>query len=147
MPIMAANAQSDARGTAWLLASAAKDSISGGPEGASEWTDALNNTYRLLEAFRRNIFFGVRPPLKHRHASSDFELMTILPSGERHLAEVRDAMETALVASFAQTPKDEAVEKIVSVLRARLAPQKFQASQEDKEKATLFFTELLKQLA
>jgi len=146
MPIMAANAQSDARGAAWLLASAARDSIST-PERAAEWRDALNNTYRLLEAFRKNIFFGVRPPRRPRPASSDVELMTILPSSERHLAEVRDALELALAASFAQTPKDEAVEKIVLVLRAVLAPQQFRASPEDKENAHRFFIELLKRLS
>ena len=73
MPIMAANAQSDARGAAWLLASAVKKSINA-PERASEWQDALNNTYRLLEAFRKNIFFGVRPVRKPRHAPSDLEM-------------------------------------------------------------------------
>jgi hypothetical protein len=74
-------------------------------------------------------------------------LMTVLPSSERHLAEVRDAMEMALEVSFAKTPKDEAIEKIVSVLRATLAPQKFQTTPEDKEGARHFFSELLRQLA
>jgi len=146
MPIMAANAQSDARGAAWLLASAAKDSIVA-PETASEWRDAINSTYRLLEAFRKSVLFGVRAARTRHAASNDLEMLTVLPSSERHLVQVREAMESALATSFARTSKDEAVDTIEKVLRSVLAPEEFEASSEDKEKATIFFSELLKRLA
>jgi hypothetical protein len=147
MPIMAANAQSDARGAAWLLASAAKDSIVAAPETASEWRDAINNTYRLLEAFRKSVLFGVRSARTRRSASNNLEMLTVLPSSERHLVQVREAMESALATSFTRTSKDEAVDAIERVLGSVLAPEEFQASSEDKEKATIFFSELLKLLA
>jgi hypothetical protein len=145
MPIMAANAQSDARGAAWLLASAARDSINA-PESASEWRDALNNTYRLLEAFRKNILLA-RTTRTHQRVLTDLEMLTILPSSERHLVKVREAMESALAQSFAESNKDQAVDIIETVLRSVLAPEEFQASVEDKTKATNFFSELLKRLA
>ena len=56
-------------------------------------------------------------------------------------------MEMALASSFDKTPKEEAVETIELVLRSVLAPQKFKASAEDKEKTSKFFSELLRQLA
>jgi hypothetical protein len=147
MPIMAANAQSDARSAAWLLASAARDSISAS-EGASEWRDALNNTYRLLEAFRKNLLLGVRTTRFRGHRiPNDLEMLTVLPSSERHLLQVRKAMELALAKSFAETPKDQAVDTIETVLRSVLAPEEYKASVEDKQKATEFFNELLKRLA
>ena len=54
MPIMAAQGQNDARGTARLLAIAARDCVSN-PTVATEQTVVLNNVYRLLEAYRRNV--------------------------------------------------------------------------------------------
>jgi hypothetical protein len=146
MPIMAANAESDARGAAWLLASAARQCIDD-PGRAPEWRDALNNTYRLLDAFRQNVFFGLRPPRLHRHVRGDVETLTMVPSSDRHLSELREAMESALALSFSSASKEVAVEKIATVLRAVVEPTRFQASEEDKNKASLFFNELLKRLA
>jgi hypothetical protein len=146
MPIMAANAQSDARGSAWLLASAARDSINA-PERASEGRDALNNTYRLLEAFRKNVLLGVRTARTRYRIANDIEMLTILPSRERHLVQVREAIETALAKSFTETTKDQAVDTIETVLRSLLAPEEFKVSTEDRAKAANFFSELLKRLA
>jgi hypothetical protein len=113
MPIMAA----DARGAAWLLAAAARDSI-GASEGASKWRDALNNTYRLLEAFRKNLLWGTRAARLRGRVPDDLEMLTVLPSSERHLLQVREAMEFALTKSFADTSKDKAVDTIETVLRS-----------------------------
>src|SRR5262245_22050003 len=145
MPIMSANAQCDARGAAWLLASAARNSISD-PASAAEWYDALNNTYRLLEAFRNNVFFGLRPPRTRQHVSSEADMLTIAPSSERHLAEVCDALESALASTFESMSKDQAVERIENVLRAVAAPDRFHASEDDKARAARFFNELLRRL-
>jgi hypothetical protein len=145
MPIMAANAQSDARGAAWLLASAAGRCIDQ-PEHAAEWQEALNNTYRLLEAFRHNLLFALRPPRAKRHAVGDVEMLTMVPASERHLSEVRDAITEALAVSFQDIQKEDAIEQIASVLRAIAAPTRFSASDEHKKKARQFFVELLKRL-
>jgi len=146
MPIMAANAQSDARGAAWLLASAAQKCIDD-PHRAPEWQDALNNTYRLLEAFRRNVFFGTRPLRDWQSGQIEGEMLAMMPSSERHLSELRDAMESALASSFRSIPKEDAVEKISSVLRAVAAPERFKASQDDIQGTKAFFSDLLKRLA
>jgi hypothetical protein len=146
MPIMAANAQSDARGAAWLLVSAAQKYIDD-PRNVPQSWDALNNVFRLLEAFRKNVFFGPRPLPVKNYAPHGLAMLSIMPSSQRHLSEIRDAMEVALSSSFSSTPKDQAVEKIESVLRAVAAPDKYEVSEEDRKNAKLFFSNLLKQLA
>jgi hypothetical protein len=145
MPIMAANAQSDARGAAWLLASAASRCIDQ-PEHAAEWQEALNNTYRLLEAFRHNLLFPLRPPRAKRHSVGDVEMLTMVPASERHLSEVRDAITEALAVSFQHSQAEDAIEQIASVLRATAAPARFHVSDEQKKKARHFFVELLRRL-
>jgi len=142
---MAAHAQNDARGTAWLLASAAQSCIAD-PSSAPKWQDALNNTYRLLEAYRRNVFLPLRKSRARQGARDDAEMLTLALTNERHLSEVREAIEYALAASFVSAPKEEAVKTIEEVLRAVAAPQRFQVSEEDKVKASHFFKELLRQL-
>lgn len=146
MPIMAANAQSDARGAAWLLVSAAQQYIDD-PRNAPHSRDALNNVYRLLEAFRKNVFFGPRPLPMKNYAPHGLDMLSIMPSSQRHLSEICDAMAEALSSSFSSTPTDQAVEKIEGVLRAVAAPDKYEVSEEDKKSAKLFFNDLLKQLA
>ena len=117
MPIMSANAQSDARGAAWLLASAALECIEK-PANAIEARDALNNAYRLLDGFRRNVFFGQRPVARPNQVRDNTDMLSIAPSSERHLSEVRVAMEAALASSFGSDSTDEAIERITAVLRA-----------------------------
>jgi hypothetical protein len=146
MPIMAANAQSDVRGAAWLLVSAAQHYIED-PKNVPQSRDALNNVYRLLEAFRKNILFGPRPLPSKNNAPLGLEMLSIMPSSQRHLSEIREAIEEALSSSFSSTPKEQAVEKIEEVLRAAAAPDKFEVSEEDRNSAKLFFSDLLKQLS
>ena len=146
MPIMAASAQSDVRGAAWLLVSAAKDYIEN-PINVPPSRDELNNVFRLLEAFRKNVFFAPRPLLAKNNAPHGLAMLSIMPSSHRHLSEIREAMEEALSSSFSSTPKDHAVEKIEGVLRAVAAPDKYQVSEEDRNGARLFFNALLKQLS
>jgi hypothetical protein len=146
MPIMAANAQSDVRGAAWLLVSTAQQYIDD-PRSVPQSRDALNNVYQLLEAFRKNVFFGPRPLPAKGHAPHGLAMLSIMPSSQRHFSEIRDAMDEALTSSFSSTPKDQAVERIEGVLRAAAAPDKYEVSEEDKNSAKLFFSYLLKQLA
>jgi hypothetical protein len=146
MPIMAANAQSDVRGAAWLLVSAAQRYIDD-PKKAPQSRDALNNVFRLLEAFRKNVFFRSHPLPAKNYAPHGMAMLSIMPSGQRHFSEIRDAMEQALSSSFSSTPRDQAVEKIEGVLRAAAAPDEYEVSEEDKKRAQLFFSCLLKQLA
>ena len=146
MPIMAANAQSDARGAAWLLASTVQRCIDD-PDTAPGSQDALNNVYRLLEAFRKNIFFGSRPLGAQHSAPRDFEMLTMAPSSERHMWEIRDAIESALSSTFQSASTDDAVERVETVLRAVAAPQRYQVSDEEKSNAKLFFSQLLNTLS
>ena len=145
MPIMAAQSRSDARSAARLLASTARDCINE-PEAAPERETALNNVYRLLEAYRVNTFFGLEPPTK-RYPEGAAETLTLMPPVEQHLREVRDALEQARAVAFADQSKDHAIEAIANVLRAVTYPQEFkQPSEIDRNNATRFFEEMLDHL-
>src|ERR1700722_12795375 len=95
---------------------------------------------------RLALSFGRRKSRARQGARDDAEMLTRALTNERHLSEVREAIEYALAASFVSAPKEEAVKTIEEVLRAVAAPQRFQVSEEDKVKASHFFKELLRQL-
>jgi len=145
MSIMAAYAQSDARGAAWLLAAAAKKCISDAAAALGN-EHSLNNAYRLLESYRANTFYGSSEPAR-QYERGGLELLPLIPSTERHIAEVRGALEQALDTVFAGVPKDAAIDRIESVLRSVAYPAKFNRSADsDKELTEAFFDELLKRL-
>ena len=145
MPIMSAQQQNDARGTTRLLALAASDSIRNASSAGSREV-VLNNMYRLLEAYRVNTFFGLEPQAKP-FPSRATEMISLLPRAERHVKDVRIALEKALAVVFPGQPKDEAIGTIEKVLRGITYPERFEApSDDDRAKAGGFFDEVVARL-
>jgi hypothetical protein len=142
MPIMAVHEQNDARGAVWLLATAAKDFIGNAPVALDKEV-ALNNVYRLLEAYKAHAFFGLEAPAVQFPADTA-ETLTLLPPVERHVQDVRDALDYALSATFGEQPAEQSIEFVENVLRAVAYPQEHeQPSGEDRGKAKRFFEELI----
>jgi hypothetical protein len=145
MPIMSAQQQNDARGTARLLALAARDSIRTKSDVASREV-VLNNVYRLLEAYRANAFFGLEPRARPFPARAT-EAISLLPRPGRHVREVRVALEEALAAAFPGQPKQEAIGVIEDVLRGITYPERFEKPSDDhRAKAGRFFDEVVTRL-
>ena len=145
MPIMAAYAHTDARGAAWLLASTAKQYLSEGGDSAST-RGALNNAYRLLEAYRSKVIFCPPRPVSQTGTDSA-DLLTLLPTTEGHLEDVRNALEQALTATFSSENKTAALEMIEGVLRAAAYPESnAEPSSEKRAKVVKFFEELVRRL-
>jgi hypothetical protein len=145
MPIMAAHAQTDARGAAWLLASIARQSLAE-PRQSSSAQSALNNAYRLLEAYRTNVIFLPARPSSRAEAENP-ELLTLTPTTDGHLEEVRDALDQAFTATFSDQNKLAALGLIERVLRAVAYPESFTpAVPEERAKVEQFFEELVQRL-
>lgn len=145
MPIMSAHQQNDARGTARLLALAARDSIRNTSSAASREV-VMNNVYRLLEAYRANAFFGIETRAKPFPARAT-EAISLLPRPERHVRDVRIALEEALAVAFPGQSKDEAIRVIEGVLRGITYPGQFDnPSDDDCIKAGSFFDEVVTRL-
>jgi hypothetical protein len=147
MPIMAAHERSDARGAARLLASMALECIDD-PKNASDQEVTLNNLYSLLESYRSDVFFGLEAPAR-RSSSPAVEKLTLIPQTERHVGEVRDALEKARVAAFAGESKERAIASIEKVLRAIAYPKmksRTKLTAKDRSRVTLFFKKFIEQL-
>lgn len=146
MPIMASHGRSDARSTARLLAGAALKCIDY-PAGAHAYEVPLNNVYRLLESFRRNTLFGLEPPSERRPSYARGKL-TLRPPSPQHVREVREALERAKDAAFADQPRDEAIRTVENVLRLLAYPPKHAPgpTQADLQRAAVFFKEFGKSL-
>jgi hypothetical protein len=123
MPIIGASERNDARGTARILATAARDCINN-PKRAPAQEVALNNVYRLLEAYRTNAFFGLELPV-HDSSEDVAETLTLLPPLETHVRDVRVALEKAIAEVFVGVSQDRAIEAIEDVLRAVAYPNQF----------------------
>src|SRR5882672_6494726 len=121
MPITAVHEQNDARGTVRLLAAAAKNFIGDAPEPLNKEV-ALNNVYRLLEAYRTNAFFGLEAPAV-QFPRDTAETLSLLPPVERHMQDVRDALDHALNAAFAGQSTAQGLDLVENVLRAIAYPQ------------------------
>jgi hypothetical protein len=144
MPIMASHGRSDARGTAQLLASMALDCITN-PELAGEQEIALNNVYRLLESYRTNPSFGMEVPPQQAVQNAAQRLGLRRPV-ERHVREVREALEYARTSAFGEIAKDDALQTVETVLRSVAYPRVAYASKEDQTRTTRFFEALVKRL-
>ena len=146
MPIMASQGRSDARGTAQLLASMALDCMEN-PGTAPEQAVALNNVFRMLESYRTNPRFGLES-LSTQVAQSVEKRLTLRRPVERHVREVRNALEHALALAFVGTGKDLAVQRIEAVLRSITYPEASHAgvSPEDQNLTTRFFEVLVSRL-
>jgi hypothetical protein len=145
MPIMAAHSRNDARGAARLLAIAARDSIAN-PAVAHDREVALNNVYRLLEAFRANAFFDADLSARQSQQGTA-DTLTLLPPVQRNQGYVRDALDRAIGSAFAGESRDHAIEIVENVLRAVTYPNEFRMpSRVDQRRAAYFFDELLRNL-
>lgn len=145
MPITAAYEHNDARGTARLLAAIARDCVRD-PSIAAQHEVAMNNVYRLLQAYRTQAFFGLEPAYQVSPDES-IEALTLLPPVERHVKDVRDALEHALRTTFASEPQEHALDLIESVLRAVTYPENGgHVPPEKSQKVTRFFDSMLSSL-
>ncbi len=141
---MAGRGWDDARATTRLLAGAAVECLQN-PAKAPERVTALDNIYRLLEAFRTNPIFGFTSiERRHGHAVDAF---TISPPREKHLTEVRDVIRDAIAVAFKGRSTDQAVVEVEEVLRLLAYPNKGKPKKPAMIRATRFFTEVTKRLA
>jgi hypothetical protein len=144
---MAIHERSDARGSARLLAMMALECIDH-PEAATDQEVVLNNVYRLLENYRSDQFFGLEPPTR-RSAQPLPQKLTLIPPMERHVREVRQALEEARAVAFLGQSKEHAIASIEKVLRAVAYPElkeKSKPTAQDRKRAALFFKKLIEQL-
>jgi hypothetical protein len=144
MPIMAAHGQSDARGTARLLANMALSSISH-PESSESQEVALNNMYRLLQSFRTDRFFGHEAPASRQTPT---EKLTLRPPEEQNVRQVKEALQQATEIAFTGESKDAALEAIERVLLWIVYPAKVSQapSESDRSRTATFFRELVARL-
>jgi hypothetical protein len=113
------------------------------PNGAPTQEVALNNVFRLLESFRKNAFFGLEAPVGRR-APSPARKLTLRPPTEQHVRQVREALEHATTAAFADQSKDHAIEVVENVLRAIAYPARknlVRPSKADLQRTAMFFRE------
>lgn len=145
MPIMAAHGQNDARVAARLLASTAVDCLRD-PGRAAQWEVELNNVYRFLENFRANPFFGQEAPSKRTSAGAP-ETLSFVPPMERHVKEVRLALDRALNSIFVGQPREQAITELEKVLKGLAYPERFgEPSHNQLQKAANFFERVLQHL-
>jgi hypothetical protein len=119
----------------------------GNPAHASEQVVALNNVYRLLQSYKSNRLFGLEPP-PELAVESATEKLTLRRPIERHVNEVRNALEHALSSAFAEEPKEKALQIIESVLRSVAFPNSGEVapSSNAQERTVRFFEQLLQRL-
>jgi hypothetical protein len=142
MPIMSAQGRNDARTSAWLLASAARDCLND-PASAPSHVIVLNNVYRLLEAYRANSFFGLEPADENYRGA---EMPSLIPPLQQHVSTVSDVLMKASDIAFTGESKDQAVSQIANVLKRIAYPEFGPPLETEKTKATRFFSEVAQQL-
>jgi hypothetical protein len=134
MPIMAAHDERDARGPARLIAVTAKQCIEEAKATSTE-VPALNNVFRLLEAYRSHRFVGYD---FEPRSSRGPEALTLLPSSDRHVLELRDAIGEAIEAVYGSGDTDAAIRSIEGVLRSVAYPAKQTSVKEERDRASRF---------
>jgi hypothetical protein len=142
MPIMAAHNQNDARGSARVLATTVKRCIEE-DYAPTRHKSALNNLYRLLEAYRAHHFveFEYQP-----RSPRGPEALTLLPPPERNVLELRTALDRAFDHVYHGRPLDEAVESVENVLRSIAYPEKVAPEGVDRERAYAFLKSFIENL-
>jgi hypothetical protein len=110
---MAVQDLDDARGTAWILASAAKRSIEQRQAATPSGKVALGGLFRLLRAYRahRLAGFAYQP-----HRDQTQEGMAIISPGESHVEELRGALQGALAEVYGDN-QDAGLAALEHVLR------------------------------
>lgn len=140
MAIMAMQDQNDARGTARLLARTAKRTL----EQSSDSTGskvALAGLFRLIKAYRSHGLDGFEYQPRHEKA---LEGMTIVWQGESHVADLRAALNAALLETYQGETQDAALESLERVLRS--AAKKQQAEPAELLQTTQFLGVLVQKL-
>jgi hypothetical protein len=118
MPIMAAHDENDARGSARVLASTVRKCIDDAG-GRRRPLSFLNNLYMMLEDYRSHGFVGFAyEPSSARGP----EALTLLPPTERHVQDLRFALDRALEEAYRGTEKDVALDRVESVLKSVAYP-------------------------
>jgi hypothetical protein len=143
MPIMAAHDQNDARGSARVLATTVRKCIEE-DYNPSRHKSALNNLYRLLEAYRAHRFGGF--DYEPRSARGP-EALTLLPPAEQNVVELRMALDQAFDNVY-NGRVDEAVDSIENVLRSIAYPKMTRAPIEsvDRERVSAFLKSFIENL-
>jgi hypothetical protein len=143
MPIAAVNEQNDARGSAWLLARMARDSIERSNDGLVN-EPAMNSLYRLLEAYKAHRFFG----FDHQpDARDEAEGLSFAPPAERGFAELKAAFAKAQEKAFgAGSSVHESVSEVEDVLVAVTYPKRQKASSKARARAILFLNSFIDSL-
>jgi hypothetical protein len=102
--------------------------------------------HRLLEAYRMNDFFGLEPAA-HQCPPRVTDAISLLPRAERHVRDVRLALEGAVEAAYIGRSKSEAVEQLERVLKGVAYPDQFEKpSAAQRQAAKRFFDEMLQRL-
>jgi hypothetical protein len=143
MPIMAAQGEGDARMSARLLATMALECLTN-PALAPARMPALNNVYRLLEAVRSNPFFGLE---RRPGFGGSAESLARVSGLERHVEDVKAALDSAVAMTFAERTRDQALRDVEQVLKAVAYPADFgQPTDEERNRAQDFFRNVIQSL-
>lgn len=138
MPMMAVYEQNDARHSARVLAGMTLQEL----EGRDEIEETvLLNMFRLLDGFRSHAFYGIED---EPTPDDDFSSTSMMPSGERHIGEVRLALENTVEELGGN--RDELLETVEGVLRFKAYPDLGQAGDNELKSTIAFFEALVKNL-
>lgn len=140
MPIMAADDQNDARGSARILAATVRKGIED-EYAPSKHKSAFNNLYRLLEAYRAHRFVGFE--YQPRSARGP-EALTLLPPPERNVVELRLALDRTLDDVF--NDRANGIKSIENVLRSIAYPEKMASETIDRTSALVFLKKFIENL-
>lgn len=138
MPMMAVYEQNDARHSARVLAGMTLQELQGQDE--IEET-VLLNMFRLLDGFRSHAFYGIED---ETIPDDDFSSTSMMPSGERHISEVRAALERTIEELGGN--RDELLETVEGVLRYKAYPDLGQAGVDEVQSTIKFLGSLVNNL-
>ncbi|QXQ06116.1 hypothetical protein KX816_18330 [Sphingosinicellaceae bacterium] len=105
--------RSDARASARVLAKTAKRCIDGELE-AKTHRHALNNLFRLLNAYRAHGFAGYEYQARSQRTP---EKLTLMPSTDRHVVDLGVALDSALTEIYGEEDRGQAINHIDLVIR------------------------------
>lgn len=113
MPIMSVVDRSDARASARVLAQTAKRCIGGELEGSTHRVE-LVNMHRLLNAYKAHGFAGYEYETRSPRGP---EALTLMPAMDRHVVDLRFALDHAFKAGFGDEDVETAIGEIDVVIR------------------------------
>ena len=141
MPIMAAQDQNDVRGSARVLASAAKHYLDQLPAD-DRHIPAMNGVFRLLKVYKASRLqaYEYQPSIDRGP-----EAVYTLPNPSRHVGELRTALELALQDAGRDRTQDVTIQAIQDVLR-QVASRAAVVDDKGRRTATTFLNSLLQHL-